>query len=85
MKRTIYKILLVNHSNDSDLLLAEAYSKGLAYIIADKMRVVYNDFDATIDVTRGNKIEYSLMTGKAIEVNSNLQEVCEGINPAGVF
>ena len=71
MKRSIYKIQLVNASGKNNLMLAEAYSKGIAYIVADKMKELYHDFDATVDVTKGSFIEYRLMTKKAIEKIKN--------------
>ena len=49
------------------LHLATVYSKGLAYIIAEKMVEVYAKTADRITVEIGQRIEYSMWTGKAKE------------------
>lgn len=49
------------------LHLATVYSKGLAYIVAEKMVDVYANTADRITVEIGQRVEYSLFTNKAKE------------------
>ena len=53
------------HTGDHDLHLATVYSKGLAYIVAEKLIDVYANTADRITVSIRGRIEYSMFTGKA--------------------
>ena len=50
------------------LHLATVYSKGLAYIVAEKMVEVYANTADRITVEIGQRVEYAMFTNKAKEV-----------------
>ena len=61
------KCEIIAHLEERQLKLATVYSKGLAYIIAEKMVEVYATTADIITVEIGQRIEYSMFTGKAKE------------------
>lgn len=46
-------------SNGYKMKVAEAYSKGIAYIIMEKMTEVYNNVDSIVTVEYGKSLIYS--------------------------
>ena len=64
---TIYNIYANVNEGGYQLHIAQAYSKGIAYIIANAMTETYKAAADTITVQHGTVIEYALIIDKAKE------------------